>query len=222
MAEQLTDEQIEGHFAEANADLKFLLDREKVDVLTQARLFSAGVHSVKQLAALVKDADGMRKVARDFLLINSDGDLKERVKVFKLVVAYESAKGRAVKMAEIGGEAEVRYVPKKLIASDFHGMREAFEKQYWALEDTELPSRGYLEKKLEMVEKDDLRAEKLGEVANGREDEGTTLKTIWDSSNTLSAVEIDAKVPLPQNPKISGSAFFCSELLGCLSPSSNL
>ena len=43
-------------------------------------------------------------------------------------------------------------------------MRKAFEVAWWELEDSNCPSKGYLEKKLDEVEKNDLRAELLSEV----------------------------------------------------------
>ena len=80
-------------------------------------------------------------------------------------------------------------------------MRNAFEKAWWVLEDAEVPAKTYLEKKLDEVEKDDLRAELLTEVLTVPEDDPHTLKTIWTSNNELKAVKVGAKVSLPKDPE---------------------
>jgi hypothetical protein len=58
-----------------------------------------------------------------------------------------------------------------------------------------------LEKKLDEVEKDELRAELLTEVLTIPEDDPDTLKTIWTSNNELKAVKVGARVSLPRDPE---------------------
>ena len=60
----MTEEQVTKAFAEAASDVKFLLDKEGVDKMTQARLYDAGVLNVKQFAALFKDAEDYGKLRR--------------------------------------------------------------------------------------------------------------------------------------------------------------
>jgi hypothetical protein len=200
MAVELTEEQISKCFEEASSDLKFLFDKEGVDRLTQARLYEAGVHTVKQLAVLCKDVDELRGMAKEALDIDPTKGLREKAKLSRVLVAFEMAKVRSAKIAEMEGDATVREVPKSLAANDFHGMRDAFEAKHWELEDRRAPSRTYLEKKLEAIEKNDLRVEPLSEVTNVKEDDGgDTLRTIWDSQGNLSAVKKSAKVDLPQD-----------------------
>ena len=69
------------------------------------------------------------------------------------------------------------------------------------MEDSQVPAKTYLEKKLDEVEKDELRAELLTEVLTVPEDDPDTLKTIWTSNNELKAVKVGAKVSLPKDPE---------------------
>ena len=64
--------------APANSDLKFLLDRENVDSSFQDQLFAAGVSSVAQFGALVKDQDELKTVLREEFAIPGEG-LAKRV-----------------------------------------------------------------------------------------------------------------------------------------------
>ena len=63
------------------------------------------------------------------------------------------------------------------------------------------PSKHYLEKKLEGVEKNEPRAEPLSEVLTVNEDEGEVLRTVWDASGNLKAIKVGNTIPLPSNPE---------------------
>ena len=66
-------------------------------------------------------------------------------------------------------------------------MREAYEKKFWTIEDRKVPSRAYVAKKLESVEKNDLKVEPITESTNMREDEGKeSFEPIWRSARGVS------------------------------------
>ena len=69
----------------AGTDLKFLLDRENVDSGFQDRLFTAGVTSVKQFGALVKDHDELKTVFDAEFTIGGTG-LAKRVAISRIIV----------------------------------------------------------------------------------------------------------------------------------------
>ena len=83
--------------APANSDLKFLLDREGVDIAFQTQLFAAGVSSVAQFGALVKDPDELRTMLQEDFTIPGEG-LAKHVAVSRIVVAW--ARARATRAAE--------------------------------------------------------------------------------------------------------------------------
>ena len=76
-------------------------------------------------------------------------------------------------------------------------MGTAFEKTYWALEEGHLPARSYLERKLDEIEKDDLRAEPLEEVVLMTEDDPDALKT-----GSCGRSESGPRSLCPRGPKI--------------------
>ncbi len=121
-------------------------------------------------------------------------DLPSRIKAGRVIVAWLAAKARATKQADLDGECEARKVPKDIGTSDVAATRRSFERAWWELEDAQVPAKTYLEKKLDEVEKDELRAELLTEVLTVPEDDPDTLKTIWTSNNELKAVKVGARV----------------------------
>jgi len=198
----LTEEQVKKAFDDANADIKFLFDKENVDKIVQARMYDAGCLSVKQFAVMFKDIEDLRDSAKEALGIDPAKGLKEKAKLSNLLVAFDAAKKRSDKQAQLDGEATVRQQPKALPVNDFRGMREAFQTKFWMLDETRVPSQGFLEKKLDMVEKHDLKAEKLCDVTTVSEDDGgDILQTVWDPSGGLSAVKKSAKAPMPSDPE---------------------
>ena len=98
-------------------------------------------------------------------------------------------------------EHEVRDEPKKLPSGDRRAMKTAFEKQFWKLDDLLCPSRKYLEKKLDEIEKNELRAELLAEVISVSDEGDEVLKPVWDSQMNLKAIRIGQSIPLPENPE---------------------
>jgi hypothetical protein len=201
MAVIITAAQKTAAFLTASSDLKFLLDREGVDEDFQAKLYHVGVANVKQFAAFAKDRADLKKITRESFEIDADADIQSRVKVSRIVVAWDVAKARSAKQAEIEGESQCRRVPKDIGASDFQAMREAFETRWWELEDRRVPGKSYMEKKLDEVEKNELKAELLSEVVSQEEDDPDTLKTVWSTGGELKAVKVGAKVSLPTNPE---------------------
>ena len=58
-----------------------------------------------------------------------------------------------------------------------------------------------MEKQLEDIEKNELKAEALTEVIDYTVEEGDSLKTVWDEKGGLQAIKVNAKAPLPANPE---------------------
>ena len=181
-------------------DLKFLFDREGVAADTQKAIYEAGILNMRQFAALVPDAVGLRKcLEEDFGM--SGATLAGKVAISKVVVVWETAKVRSEKAAEAEAECEVRQEPKPVRNNDYQVMREAYETKYWKLEKNQHPAKIYLERISETVEKAEYRAETLTEVANRLEDDVDMLRAIWDTSGSIKAVKSYPKVPMPRDPE---------------------
>ena len=117
------------------SDLLHLFSQAKVASDIQTKLFEAGVDCVKGFAALVADEKELRKLLKDEFGLDDSGGLAQRVKISKVVIAWDSARSRTAKMNEMDGEAETRGEPKKVPQPEYQGMIDAFEKLHWELED---------------------------------------------------------------------------------------
>ena len=197
----LTPAEVTQALESAGSDLRFLMDREKVDETVQAKLYISGVSTVRQFAVMFANVDDLRDVLMADFGLDPAAGLADRVKISRVLVAWETAKGRAAKSIEIDRECEMRGEPKVILASDYQGMKATFENRFWELEDGKTPSKHYLEKKLEGVEKNEPRAEPLSEVLTVNEDEGEVLRTVWDASGNLKAIKVGNTILLPSNPE---------------------
>ena len=90
----------------ANADFMHLMAGAKVPKEIQDKFVEAGVDSVKSFAAAFKDVDDLHKTIKKELSLDPEESLSARMKVAKVVVAWETAKGRSAKMVEMEAEAE--------------------------------------------------------------------------------------------------------------------
>ena len=183
----------------AGCDLKFLFDKNNVDTDIQTKFFHIGVTTVKEFASFCEDKAELRQVLKDSFSLDIGADLGARVKASKVIVAYDAAKARSVKIAEAEGEAEARNVPKEVSSNDTQAMRASFETRYWDLGDREVPGRSYIEKKLDEIERGELRAEPLTEVLSREEDDPDTLRAICLAGGEFKAMKVGAKVALPGN-----------------------
>jgi hypothetical protein len=183
----------------AGSDLVFLMSREGVDKTIQGKLYHIGVTSVKQFAAFAEDKGELRRILKENFEVDAAADISARVKISKVLVAWDSAKARAAKLAEADGDAEARHIPKEITSSDGQAMRATYEAKYGELSDREIPGRSYLERKLDEIEKSEFRAELLTEVVSREEDEPDSIKTVWSPNGELKAVKMGAKVSLPSD-----------------------
>lgn len=180
-----------------SSDLRFLFDRAEVPVELQVKIFEAEITNIRTFGALVGDAAELKELAKKEFDLDYTASLKHRVVMAKLVSAWETAKNRAAKLDENEQERELLNQPKLLPGDSYHTMRNAFEAKYWKLDDRQVPAKSYVEKVLDRVEKNDLKAEPLTEVLNLDDNEDESLKPAWDAAGRLQAIKVDTKLALP-------------------------
>jgi len=183
--------------ASVGSDLIHLFDTSRVSEDIQRAFYEAGVGNVKEFGAMFESTAHLRELLASEFKLDEKSSLAARVKVSKVVVAWEAARVRKTKQAELDGEAEIREQPKKVCLPDYFAMRAAYEEGHGALTDDQVPGKTFMEKRLEMIEKGDFRAEPLSEVLSLEDDEGDTLRAVFTPSGQLEAVRIGKKVPMP-------------------------
>lgn len=187
--------------AAAGTDIKYLLSSEEVPEALQAQLFHSGVTSVARFAALTDSVADLRALLAVELNLDAAAGMAARVNISKFVVAWTKASARLTKSAELEGEHDAKRMLKPLSTTDYATMRQAYQTRWWVLEDRQVPSRSYLEKKLESVEQDEPRAERLAQVTNRDEDDAEVLHPVWTAQGTMELKRGTPTVAEPTNPE---------------------
>lgn len=197
----LTAQEATDAMAAAGADIKFLFSKEEIPETFQAIFFHVGVKSVARFASFVKDASDLKDVLKNDVGIDPSKSLQERAIVAAFVCAWNSAQTRSSKLAEVEAEMESRQWTKVIPPSDYLAMRMSFDRRHWKLDDREVPSKDYLEKKLEQMENGEWAAETLTEVVSKEEVTADSMQPMWDKTGQLTIKKGSNNVPLPNNPE---------------------
>ena len=181
-----------------SADLIFLYEKEGVHKDITDKLTGAEVFTTKQFAVLVDSAEELRTLAKESFGVDSK-DLAGKVKLSKLVCAWNSAKARAVEQDKTEAEAQVRSLTKPIQGNDYTSMRKFFKDKHWKLEDSKAPSQQYIEQQLDRVEKQDWRAERLSDVVAFKEDTREGMMPVFDITGVFKSMKTKSTVALPMN-----------------------
>ena len=84
---------------------------------------------------------------------------------------------------------------------DYVQLRNYFQKNVGIVEDRVMPSKEYLEKKLQELENGEFRAETLAEVVSKDEIDPDVLVPVFDSKGSLSVKKGSTTVPMPTGPE---------------------
>ena len=173
------------------SDLKYLFDREGLDLGTQAEFYHKGVTSARIFSAMASDAADFRATLKK----GSFRLTRDRMKVARLLLAWEAAKTKTTNAAE--GEADLRHESKPLVISDWRAMQRSFEHRWWKMDDDRLPHRLYLEK----IEKTDYEAEPVSDVFTVEEKEGDVMRATLDTGGAIRAIKTAPPFRFPRTPR---------------------
>ena len=183
--------------AMGSSDLRFLLSSHNVDELSQSKLFENGIDTLAKFAAFVTSEEELTKVLKASFGLDAEASLKVRGQVASYLVAWQTAKTR-IKMQ---ATSELREWAKPIPQTDYVAMRHAYAKSYGDLEDKQIPSKEYLEKKLHELENGEFRAEALTEVVSRDEVDPDTLLPVWDAKGHITVKRANTTVAMPTGPE---------------------
>ena len=214
IAMALNAQQVIDAFNSADADLKFLMAKFKVDEAFQGLLFHAGITSSAAFAAMADEEKEMKDILKAMFNLDPAVRLEDLVKVANIKVAWSTAKTGTLKQAEVDADNAARNVPKIITSGTYGAMRSAFELKYYELDDDKAPGRTYIEAKLDDVERSEFLAENLSDVVAVTEDKKGSFGIELTAAGTFKPVRPGAKVELPRDPEqlrrrigILGTAF---------------
>ena len=182
-----------------NADFLHLFARSGVPDDIQQKFGQAGMTSLQTFSAMFESEADLRSVLKSDFQLDAANGLAERVKISKIVISWETSKGRVAKMHELEGEAETRREPKRLPMPDHKAMKEHFAKAQWALAERDTPAPRWMEKRFEMLERNDLKAECLTDVLNVLEEDDQLTTPKIDQGGNFVTIKTGSRVPLPSN-----------------------
>lgn len=185
----------------ANADFLFLLGKQDITDDNQAILCHLGVNTVEKFANIATDRADLVGFLRDHIGLDSTASLAARVQVASVVCAWRNANTRIEKTAEIEAEAGTKEFTKPIVNSEWMAMRAGLDRLEGKVDDKALPSKEYLEKKLQEIEAGDYRAEALTEVVSKDEVDPDALHPQWDVKGTLTIRRGASRVEEPQTPE---------------------
>jgi hypothetical protein len=195
----LTADQTAAALKAASAELRYLLEREKVPEVVQAKFYHVGITTVSHFASFAEDAAELKTCLKDEFGLDAGASLDARVQVACVVCAHASAKTRISKRSELEGELEAKHLTKPLPANEINAMRAAFEKKWWKIEDKETPGKAYLEQRAEELESGEMKAEALTTVINREQEDPNILTPVWTATGQLSMKKGTSTIAEPAN-----------------------
>lgn len=200
VAPVLTDEEKKTALAGASADFLFMMGKQDITDDNQAIICHLGVNTVEKFANIATDRADLAVFLRNHVGLDATASLAARVQVASIICAWRNANTRVEKTAEIDAEAGTKEFTRPIVNSEWMAMRAGLERLEGRVEDKALPSKEYLEKKLQEIEAGGYRAESLSEVVSKAEVDPDALHPQWDIKGTLTIRRGASKVEEPQTP----------------------
>ena len=151
-------------------DLKFLLNEAEVPADVQAAIAHARVRKLGVFAKLASTEDAMRQWISDDLGLPAD-NAAARVTHAALLDVWETARDRVTVQRRVDNEARASGMHKQMHRSSHLALRRKLFSITGDVPDHLLPSRSYIDMRLEQVEEGELRPEKLSEVITVRDED---------------------------------------------------
>ena len=184
-----------------SSDLRFTLSRNDVPDDMQAHFFENGVTTVGKFSSFFRDETDLVNVLRDDFNVDAANTLADRAKAASVICSWKDTVTKAKRQAEVEAEMNSREWTKPIPVGDYVQLRNVFQTTMGHVEDRVVPSKEYLEKKLQELENGEFRAETLAEVVSKDEIDPDVLVPIFDSKGSLSVKKGSTTVPMPTGPE---------------------
>ena len=183
------------------ADLRFTLSRNDVDDDLQAAFFTNGITTIQKFSSFFRSEDDLIEVMRDSFATDAANGLEARAQLASVICAWRETQTKQKRQAEVEAEMDTREWTKPIPTGDYINLRNAFTRVLGKIEDKVIPSKEYMEKKLQELENGEFRAELLSEVVSKDEVDPDIMVLIFDSKGALSVKKGSTTVALPTGPE---------------------
>ena len=152
--------------AQAESELKFLLDDAGVPAPVQVLVLKCGYDSVRVFAGLDDSKEAVRKALREELPLDYTASPENRKSMALLLHVWDACRLQLSVQEKQKSEAKLGVGARLLPTTEHASMRLAVEASHGKLCDKEIPSKALLAQKLEQVEDNCPEAEDLREVTS--------------------------------------------------------
>ena len=199
MVLQLTPAEIDAAVLKADTELALAFERNDVSRETLAFFAHSGIDNMNKFAGIAKDGDDLKAMMLKEFGFDSTASLAERVRITNIVICFEMAKSRVVERNKLEGELMAKQIIKPLSISEHGAMRTAWERRFWVLDEEWVPSRVYLERRLEDLEQGEFKAEALTTVLTKDQEDPDLLVPVWSNTGSLQMRKGTTSVEEPKN-----------------------
>jgi hypothetical protein len=201
MALVLSPAEVDAALGKADSELAFAFERNDVSKDVLAAFIHSGIDNMNKFAGIAKDGDDLKAMMLKEFGYDSSVSLGERVRITNIVICFEMAKSRVSERNKLEGELMAKHIIKPLTVSEHGAMRTAWERRFWVIEDEWVPSRVYLERRLEDLEQGEFKAEALTAVLTKDQEDPDLLVPVWSSTGTLQMRKGTSTLAEPNNPE---------------------
>ncbi len=181
-----------------DGELVRILEDAEVPKEVRALFGHFGILKARSFARLEPDEQSLRDLLKKEFEIGEG--IAERIIIAHILVAWDSAKERVKRQAEVVTEAKVHGTTPELQKSEDNLMRQAFEGVHGEISDMIYPSNEYLKGKLDQVEKELYEAEPLTEVISREHAaSGSSDVTLTLIPSALRVSRIKHKIAMPKD-----------------------
>ncbi len=198
MPKVLSIEEQTANLEKMDGELLRILEDADVPKEVRALFGHFGILKIRSFARLEPDEQATRDLLKKEFEIG-DG-IAERIIIAHILVAWDSAKERVKRQAEVVTEARVHGTTPELPKSDDNSMRQAYEGVHGEISDLIYPSSDYLKSKLDQVEDELYEAEPLTEVISREHAaSGTSDVTLTLIPSALRVSKVKHKIAMPKD-----------------------
>ena len=201
----IDEHEIDELVSKLSMDLRYLLDAEKISLGIQAKLVKLGITDLNAFAKLEDTQSLMRDVIKEEIGIHPADGGGNRGMMARILSAWDSAVQRGVKRKAAEAESSALDMPRRLPKPDHIAILRAFNKLHGPpdLEEEEIPGPRWTESRLDQIESNAIKPEKLSEAVTWSEEDGSeALALTLGSNRTVQAIRAaPPKGQLPISPE---------------------
>ena len=188
-------------------DLKFLMDERELPPPIQVMVGRSGLKSVGLFSGVADTRADLRQLAvSEFKLDPREVGISDAAKAARyssqarMVDLWETCRRRVEEVDRQQAESKAARLPVIVQKSEHIQLRMRYERAHGRVEDHNYPSSTLIEKRLQQIEENDLKADDLQDVTNSEEQLDQPVGAVLEGGRIKTAMKAK-KVSMPSGPE---------------------